>query len=218
MVEFINVTKVYQNSGQCRVILDGQSFKFPEYGCIGIIGGNGVGKTTVLNLINGNVLPSSGKIVLDTTVSWPIGYMGILHKKLSGLENIHFLSRMYNYDYASLKSFIRNFTGLEEELRQPVYTYSSGMKSKLSFAMSISMPFGTYLLDEVTAVGDEQFKNRCHEHLIELSRRSRVLLVSHSRKQIIKLCESVIVLRQGKFKYFDDVREGWNYHTTLLRD
>lgn len=131
---------------------------FPPGARVGILGRNGAGKSTLIRLVGGEDIPDSGRIVREGRISWPIGFGGCFHGRLTGRENLRFVSRIYGRSIRQVTDFVNDFAELGEYMDLPVGTYSSGMKAKLSFGLSMAMEFDFYLVDEVTAVGDAAFK------------------------------------------------------------
>ncbi len=133
--------------------------------CLGLLGRNGAGKSTLMEMISGAMAPDSGKVERFGTVSWPVGFAGAFHPELTGQQNVRFVARVYGIETDELCDFVADFAQLGPHFKMPVRTYSAGMKSRLSFGVSMGVPFDTYLLDEVTSVGDAAFKDRSSDVL-----------------------------------------------------
>ncbi len=117
-------------------------------------------QSTLLEMIAGTMRPDSGRIVSDGTISWPVGFGGSFHKDLTGAENVRFIARVYGVDTDGLIAFVEDFAELGKYFDMPVRSYSSGMRSRLTFGASMGIHFDTYLVDEVTATGDAASRPR----------------------------------------------------------
>jgi capsular polysaccharide transport system ATP-binding protein len=205
VIELSDVTKSYQTRSGSNVVLDRISFTFPPRTNIGILGKNGSGKSTLLRVIAGTEQPDSGTIRWGGLVSWPIGFSGGFNGSLSGEENCRFVARIYGADIDEVVGFTMDFSELGEYFHMPVRTYSSGMRSRLGFGLSMAIQFDVYLVDEVTAVGDANFQAKCRKAFEERSDRSSVIIVSHQMNTVRAYCERCAVLKNGKLSVFDSV-------------
>jgi capsular polysaccharide transport system ATP-binding protein len=205
VIELSDVTKSYQTRSGSNVVLDRISFTFPARTNIGILGKNGSGKSTLLRVIAGTEQPDSGTIRWGGLVSWPIGFSGGFNGSLSGEENCRFVARIYGADIDEVVGFTMDFSELGEYFHMPVRTYSSGMRSRLAFGLSMAIQFDAYLVDEVTAVGDANFQAKCRKAFEERSDRSSVIIVSHQMNTVRAYCERCAVLKNGKLLVFDSV-------------
>lgn len=218
MIEFDNLSKSYRtDGGQRKVVLNPCSFRFPERQVIGILGRNGAGKSTLLRLIAGTQDPDRGQVIRHGSVSFPIGFSGSFHKDLTGAQNTRFVARIYGADTDALLTYVEEFSELHEFLHMPVRTYSSGMKSRLSFAVSMGLPFDVYLVDEVTSVGDARFKKKAGRVFREKIEGSSAFMVSHSLREVEELCTAALVLERGNLRYFDDVKQAIRSHKRNMR-
>lgn len=207
MIELTDVTKSYQTRSGSNVVLDRISVTFPPRTNIGILGKNGSGKSTLLRVIAGTEQPDSGNIRWGGLVSWPIGFSGGFSGALSGEENCRFVARIYGADVDEVVGFTMEFSELGEYFHMPVRTYSSGMRARLAFGLSMAIQFDAYLVDEVTAVGDANFQAKCRKAFEERSDRSSVIIVSHQMNTVRAYCERCAVLKKGKLLFFDSVDE-----------
>lgn len=182
---------------------------------IGILGRNGAGKTTLIKLIGGVEWPDSGRIERRMTVSWPLGFGGGFQGSLTGYDNARFISRIYGHDYAEMRGFIDEFTELGRQLKMPVKTYSSGMKARLAFALSLAIEFDCYLIDEVILVGDQNFQRKCREELFGKRGDRALVLASHSADTIREYCSRALVLNGGQGILYDDVEEALAVYNAL---
>jgi len=207
MIELENVTKAYATNTGSNVVLDAVSFSFAPHTNIGVLGKNGAGKSTLLRVIAGTEQPDSGKVIRQGTVSWPIGFSGGFNGSLSGEENCRFVARIYGHDVDEVVGFTMEFAELGEYFYMPVKTYSSGMRARLAFGLSMAIEFDAYLVDEVTAVGDARFQQKCRQAFQERSGRSSVIIVSHQLATIRDYCEHCAVLSRGRLHYFSSIEE-----------
>ena len=212
MIELNNVCKHYRTTKGVKMVLDDISFIFPPKRNIGILGRNGAGKSTLLRMISGAELPTSGQVVRKSSVSWLIGFSGGFHGSLSGRENLRFICRIYNADIERVTEFVDDFSELGEYMEMPVNTYSSGMKAKLAFGLSMAIDFDYYLIDELTAVGDSKFQKKSKEEFARRKERSSLLVVSHNSNTIRSHCDTAAVLDNGKLTYFEDIEQAIGYY------
>jgi capsular polysaccharide transport system ATP-binding protein len=207
MIELENVTKVYATRHGTNVVLNGITASFPALTSIGILGSNGAGKSTLMRLLAGAEEPDAGSVTRHGRVSWPIGFSGGFNGSLTGMENCQFVARIYGADIDEVVGFAMDFAELGDYSHMPVRTYSSGMRSRLAFAMSMAIDFDIYLVDEVTAVGDASFRKKCQEAFAERRDRSSVIMVSHSLGTIKNYCDRAAVLKGGMLYQFDTIAE-----------
>lgn len=217
MVRFENLTKFFWANGQKKMVADNISLTFPSGVAVAVLGRNGAGKTTLMEMIAGTLRPDSGRIVSDGTISWPVGFGGSFHRDLTGAQNVRFIARVYGVDTEELMAFVADFAELGGHFHMPVRSYSSGMKSRLAFGTSMGIHFDTYLVDEVTAVGDANFKRKSQAVFRERMNTSGSFLVSHSMRQVRKFCDAGCVLENGKITYFDDLEEAIELHEEQMK-
>ncbi|OXS19034.1 ABC transporter ATP-binding protein, partial [Pseudomonas fluorescens] len=153
---------------------------------------------TLMRLIAGNQKPTSGRIWSDGTISWPVGFAGSFHGELTGAQNVRFVARIYGVDTDMLNDFVEDFAELGPHFHYPFRTYSSGMRSRLAFGVSMGIRFDTYLVDEVTSVGDEQFRRKASALFKRRIGASGAIVVSHSMAVIRDLCSKAAVLENGR--------------------
>ncbi len=205
MISLQNVVKSYPSGFKRNVILKGITHDFKPGQNTAIMGGNGAGKSTLMRLLSGAELPDSGRIERTSTVSWPLGFRGGLHGSLTGRENVAFIARIYGHNYSDLLGFVEDFAEIGDYIKEPVRTYSSGMKARLSFGVSMAIKFDYYLIDEVIAVGDPAFKRKCKIVLEERLKDSTVLLISHSSSIMREFCQHGVVLERGNLLEFSSI-------------
>ena len=205
MIEFRNVTKTYRTKSGKNVILDNVSFKFPEKKNIGVLGVNGAGKSTLLRLIAGSEFADSGKIIRTGHYSWPLGFTGSFHGSLTGIENLRFACRIYGADIKAVTEYVKDFSELGNYIHEPIQTYSSGMRSRLAFALSMAIDFEVYLVDEIMGVGDQGFQKKCRDAFKEKRQRSSIIMVSHSMPTIKDYSDVAILLTGSNLEIHEDV-------------
>ena len=216
MIRFENLTKSFSVRGQRRVVIDNLDLTLPTGRSLALLGRNGAGKSTLLQMIAGTMRPDSGRIVSDGSISWPVGLAGSFHKELTGAQNVRFIARIYGVDTDSLLAFVEDFSELGSFFHMPVRSYSSGMKSRLTFGASMGIRFDTYLVDEVTAVGDARFKRKSRAVFIDRMQQSSAIMVNHSMHQLRQFCNAGMVLENGQIQYFDDLDEAIALHEAIM--
>ncbi|WP_237886684.1 ABC transporter ATP-binding protein [Pseudomonas sp. PGPR40] len=185
--------------------------KIPPEKNIGLIGRNGAGKSTLMRLLGGADVPDSGTVATDKSISWPVGLAGGFQGSMTGRENIKFVSRVYGAVGDAMRqkvAFVEEFAEIGNWIDEPVKTYSSGMRSRVAFGLSMAFDFDYYLIDEVMSVGDAHFKRKCSDVFEEKLQKSKVVLISHSMGDIQKLCDIVLLVHNGGVQIYDDVAEG----------
>ena len=216
MIRFENLTKSFRMRGERKIVIDNLNLTLPTGTSLALLGRNGAGKSTLLEMIAGIVRPDSGRIVSDGSISWPVGLAGSFHKDLTGAQNVRFIARVYGVDTESLLDFVDDFAELGKFYHMPVGSYSSGMRSRLTFGASMGIRFDTYLVDEVTAVGDAVFKRKSKAIFIDRMQHSSAIMVSHSMNQLRQFCNAGIVLEDGQVQYFDDLEEAIACHEEIM--
>jgi len=207
MLSFNHVSKSYRLKGIRKDILKDLSFTFPDHRNIGIMGKNGAGKSTMMRLLAGTEMPDTGHIYRTQNVSWPLGFAGGFNGSMTGLENIRFVSRIYGQDTDRIIEYVRDFAELGPSLRLPIKSYSSGMKARLAFGLSMAIDFQVYLIDEITAVGDKNFKEKSRAVFEDKLSDRQIIMVSHSPKTIREYCDCGLLLDNGKVHYYPTVEE-----------
>ena len=213
MIRLENLSKSFWTPKGPKVVADDINVTFPSGKAVGLLGRNGAGKSTLMAMIGGTVKPDAGRVVSEGTVSWPVGFAGSFHKTMTGAQNTRFVARIYGVDTESLTQFVRHFAELGPHFHMPVNQYSSGMKSRLAFGISIGIPFDHYLVDEVTSVGDASFKQKSRVIFKDRMQEAGAIVVTHSTRQLKKLCDAGAVLEDGKLTYYDDIEEAIDAHT-----
>ncbi|MET0567569.1 MAG: ABC transporter ATP-binding protein [Hyphomicrobiaceae bacterium] len=216
MIRFDAVKKAYNVNGGRRVILHNLNLTLPRAN-IGFLGANGAGKSTLLRLIAGTELPDSGTIVRQGRISWPLGFAGSFNGSLSGVENVRFVARIYGQDTERVLAFVEEFSELGEFYRMPVGSYSSGMRARLAFGVSMAIAFDYYLVDEITAVGDDNFRRKCRDAFREKLSDARIIMVSHSSSTLRDYCETGAVIKDGHLTFYPDIKDAFEEHDRNMR-
>lgn len=205
MIVLDHVTKTYHTVDGPRRVLDDVSVAIPTDRNIGILGGNGSGKSTLLRIIARAEAPTRGRVYSNVRISWPMAFSGGFDGKLSALDNIRFVSRIYGADWRRVAADVEAFAELGGYLRMPVRTFSSGMRARLSVALSLAIRFDVYLIDEIPGVGDARFQKRFGRAFAALREQACMILVSHRVQSINRFCDMAYLLRDGRLRAFDDV-------------
>ncbi|MBD9559593.1 ABC transporter ATP-binding protein [Ensifer sp. ENS03] len=217
MIRFQNVSKHFKTEQHRKVILDRTNVEFLPGYSYGLLGVNGAGKSTTMKMIAGSSLPNTGKIKKDLRVSWPLGFAGGFHPRMTGKDNLNFVARVYGEDVRRVANFVEDFAELGDYINAPVYTYSSGMMARLAFGLSMAIEFDCYLVDEITAVGDARFQERCRVAFENRRKNSDIIMISHSMETINAYCDKGMVLVDGQLLVFDNVEAAVETYYRLNR-
>lgn len=212
MIQLQSLTKRFHLNGTTKTVLQDASVVFPSGRSVALLGRNGAGKSTLLRLIAGTLDPSAGRVRLTGSVSWPVGFSGSFHGDLTGAQNTRFIARIYGVDGDELLDFTASFADLGAQFHLPFRSYSSGMKARLAFGVSMGIAFDTYLVDEVTAVGDAAFRTKSNSLFQARMKNAGAVVVSHSMGLVRDLCDAAAVLESGKLIYYDDVDAAITHH------
>lgn len=208
MIIVDDVHKRYQTEhGPGKWVLQGVSLTIPPKISVGLVGRNGAGKSTLLRLIGGVDHPNRGRIERHCRVSWPMGFGGGLQGSLTGRQNTKFVCRIHGHenDIPHRMAYIQDFSELGEAFDEPVRTYSSGMRSRLQFALSLAVDFDIYISDEVTAAGDAAFRAKAAAAFTQLVDRASLIMVSHGEGTLRQFCTAGIWLDAGQAHWFDKI-------------
>lgn len=218
MIEVRNLYKRYRNHYCSDWVLRNVDFTVPRGVSVGLVGRNGAGKSTLLRLIGGMDFPDKGEIIRDCRISWPIGLNGGFQGSMTGRQNVKFVARIHG-NGRSIDEVVRHveeFAEIGGAFDEPVKTYSSGMRSRLAFGLSLAFNFDLYLSDEATAVGDKAFKEKAARAFKDRVGQASLIMVSHSEGILKELCQAGIWLNQGEAVWFDSVHDAINaYHQSL---
>lgn len=212
MVRLENLCKSFRTRHGRKVIVDNLTAMFPTGVSVALLGRNGAGKSTLLRLISGTIRPSSGFVQSTGTISYPVGFAGSFHPDLTGVQNTRFVAGLYGVDSDALVDFVEDFAELGGHFRMPFRTYSAGMKSRLSFGVSMGIPFDTYLVDEVTSVGDGAFRHKSVQVFDKRRETAGAIVVTHSAPMVRRLCSMAAVLEQGKLTFYRDIDAALEHH------
>lgn len=216
MIVLRDLTKIYRMHGSRKVVADAINAVFPSKVSVGLLGRNGAGKSTLLRMIAGLSTPTSGEILTDGSISFPVGIASSAHPDMTGAQNTRFVARLYGADTDELLAFVEDFAELGPHFHLPVRSYSSGMKGRLTFGINMGLKFDTYLVDEVTATGDVAFVRKSQELFLDRMREAGAVFVSHSTAQVRKLCEAGAILENGTLRYFPEVEEAIDRYEHMI--
>lgn len=212
MILVENVSKSYRTRNGSNTVFDNVSLSIKKGEKVGILGRNGSGKSTLIRLLGGIERPDRGRIIRSMSVSWPLAFSGAFQGSLTGLDNLRFICRVYGTSIEDKIPLVEEFSELGPYLREPVKTYSSGMKARLAFALSMAIEFDCYLIDEVMAVGDNRFHDKCRYELHEKRKDRALILVSHNPSEIRRNCTVFFILKSGTLTRFDDADDAYAFY------
>lgn len=219
MIELKNLCKTYRVRKEQNVVLDDVNLRIDGNHNIAIIGHNGAGKSTLLRIICGSEAPDSGNINTDQNLSWPVALSGGLQNSLTGKENAQFVCHIYSQSSQDVKKrldFIKEFSELDDYFHMPVRTYSSGMRARLGFAMSMAFDFDCYVIDETISVGDKKFKEKCRVTFDDKTKNTNVIMVSHNMALLRRYCDISLVVHAGKVHLCNSVNAGIEKYERLI--
>ena len=212
MIQLQNVSKKYRTQGGWTTVLKDVNLTLERGQKLGVLGRNGAGKSTLIRLMSGAEPPSSGKIIRDMSISWPLAFSGGFQGSLTGIDNLKFICRVYGADYQKVRDYVEDFAELGKYMYEPLKSYSSGMRARLAFGLSMAIEFDCYLIDEVMAVGDQRFKDRCRIELFEKRKDRAMIFVSHSSSTVKKICDSACVLSNGGIVQFSNIDDAFSFY------
>lgn len=212
MIYLEHITKRYATRHGTVTVLDDVNLSIRPGEKIGILGRNGAGKSTIIRLISGAERASEGQIRREMSVSWPLAFGGAFQGTLTGLDNLRFICRVYGKSTEDKIAYVQDFSELGRYLREPVKTYSSGMRARLAFAISMVVEFDCFLIDEIVAVGDSRFQEKCRVELFEKRKERAMIIVSHDPGYVREHCDRAAVLIKGKLTAFDNVDDAFTFY------
>ena len=215
MITLERIFKYYRTQGHVKIVLDHVSMDFSGGSNYGILGINGAGKSTLMRILGGTEFPNSGKVARSARISWPLGFSGGLHSKLTGMENVQFVARVYGHDVRRVAEFVEDFAELGRYMHVPISSYSSGMSQRLAFGLSMAVNFECYLIDEVIAVGDARFQMRCQAEFDKRRTKADIIMISHDMGTLRSYCDRGIVLAHGQLHVFDKIDEAIELYKKL---
>lgn len=215
-LELIDIHKTYSFSHKRghNKVLNGVSLKINYGDKVGILGLNGAGKSTLVKIIGGIIKPDRGEIIRNMSISWPIAFSGGFQGSLTGFDNLRFICRVYGVSWEDKVERVQEIAELGDYFYEPVKSYSSGMRARLAFALSAVIEFDCYLIDEVIAVGDQRFKERCIGELFYKRQDRSYIIVSHQPSYIKEYCNRFFVLSKGKLTEFENFNDAWSYYSS----
>jgi capsular polysaccharide transport system ATP-binding protein len=217
MIRLVELSKTYPLAHGWNVIADRLNATFPSKTAVALLGRNGAGKSSLLRMIAGTMRPDSGRVESTGSISWPVGFAGSFHRDLTGLQNTRFIARVYGVDSDDLAAVVADISELGRQFREPFGTYSSGMRARFAFAVSMGIRFDTYLVDEITSVGDASFRLKCEDLMTARLADAGAIVVSHSPGMVKRLCQHGAVLENGELTYYDDIDEALRHHESVMR-
>lgn len=212
MIRLNQVNKFYPTRNGLVPILRDVNLKIARGERVGILGRNGAGKSTLIRLISGAELPTSGQVVREMSVSWPLAFGGAFQGRLTGIDNLRFICRIYGSNPDDKIAFVEEFSELGIYLREPVHSYSAGMRARLAFAISMVIEFDCFLIDEIVAVGDSRFHEKCHHELFEKRGDRAMIIVSHDAGYIREHCTRAAVLAGGHLHQMGSLDEAFEFY------
>ncbi|MFO7854800.1 MAG: ABC transporter ATP-binding protein [Paracoccaceae bacterium] len=215
---FENVSKEFRVKGGVKTVVRDLNMAIPRGRSLALLGRNGAGKSTLLSMVAGALKPDRGRILRNANISFPLGFAGSFHKDLTGAQNVRFVARIYGVDEEMLIDYVQDFAEIGPFIDQPVRVYSSGMKARLAFGVSMGIRFDVYLVDELTAVGDQNFKKKSKAVFESKLANSDVIMVSHSVNQLRRYCDCGLVLEDGRLEVFDDLEAAIERHHLNMRE
>lgn len=212
MIRLHDICKSYHTSQGRHEVLKKVNVTVERGQKVGILGRNGAGKSTMIRLLSGAERPTSGDIERTMSVSWPLAFGGAFQTTLTGYDNLRFICRIYGIDPTDKIEYVQEFSELGAYLREPLRIYSSGMRARLAFALSMLIEFDCFLIDEVVSVGDARFHEKCQRELFEKRADRALIIVSHDMGYVREHCSKLCVLSQGNLSTFDDADEAYEFY------
>ena len=217
MIRLDNVTKYFETKKSKKYLMRDVTLDLPD-GSIGILGRNGAGKSTLMRMLGGIEFPNSGKIISDKTFSWPLGLGGGFVGNMSGKANVKFVCNLFGKSKQQTNQiieFVYDFSELGDYFDMPIKTYSSGMKGRLGFGLSLAFDFDYMIIDETLSVGDARFRKKAKEALKKKIENCNVILVSHDMKTLQEMCQTGLMVNDGKLTFYEDIKDGIEQYTQI---
>ncbi len=212
MIRLENISKAYRTRTGRHWVFKDVGFTIRRGEKIGILGRNGAGKSTLVRLIGGIEQPTSGRIVGDMSISWPLAFSGAFQHSLTGLDNLKFICRIYDKDPEEAAVAVEEFAELGRYMKEPIKTYSAGMRARLGFGISLAVDFDCFLIDEIVAVGDKRFQEKCYDELFVKRKDRAMIIVSHNDSFVRQRCDRAAVLARGTLTEFEDMNEAYAFY------
>ncbi|GGF80198.1 sugar ABC transporter ATP-binding protein [Azorhizobium oxalatiphilum] len=215
VIRLDGIVKEYHTPIGVRRVLDRISFDVGRGEKIAVLGRNGAGKSTLMKIIGGVEHPTHGTMSFGMSMSWPIAFAGGFDVNMSGLDNVRFIARLYGVDETEAVARVDDFAELGRLLSLPVKTYSTGMRSRLMFGLSLAVDFDCFLVDEMISVGDQRFQRKCHDEMFVKRAHCAMILVSHDMHIIRNYCKKALVLKNGRGRVFEDLELALRIYETI---
>lgn len=212
MIRLVDLCKSYPTSQGQHDVFRNINLEVAPGEKVGILGRNGAGKSTMIRLLSGAERPTSGLVDRQMSVSWPLAFGGAFQSSLTGLDNLRFICRIYGLPWEDKIDYVQDFSELGPYLQEPLRIYSSGMRARLAFALSMVIEFDCFLIDEVVAVGDARFHEKCHTELFERRADRSLIIVSHDANYVREHCSKLCVLSEGNMSVFSDPDEAFEFY------
>ena len=216
MIRLENICKTHVMMGRRKIVARNIHVTFPAGVSVGLLGRNGAGKSTLLQMIAGTMDPDRGRVIRQGRVSWPVGFAGSFHPDLTGVQNVRFVARVYGVDSDDLVAFVEDFAEIGPHFDLPLRSYSTGMRARLAFGCSMGIRFDTYLVDEVTAVGDPLFRRKSEAVFRARTAQSGAIVVSHSLEMLTRLCQSGAILEAGRLTFYPRIATAITHYRRIL--
>lgn len=208
MIGFEKCTKHYALDSDERVILEEATLLFEPWDRICVLAPPGVGKTTIAHLLSGFTQPTGGHVHRRGRISWPLGFTGALHPSMTGERNIEIIADLAEAPRNRVSAYVAEFSELGEDYHRRVETYSSSMRARLGFALSMAIPADTYIADGNIGTGTPAFRSRCEVALEQkLTDGAGLFFLTHAPRLAERFGRRFAVLREGKFALTADVGE-----------
>ncbi len=217
MIRLHNISKKFETQHGWNTIFSDVNLTINRGEKLGILGRNGSGKSTLIRILGGITIPDEGSMEKNMSISWPLAFSGGFQGSLTGLDNVRFICRLYQANYKEVLEYVKDFSELGSYLSEPVKTYSSGMRARLAFALTLAIDFDCFLIDEVLAVGDDRFRARCHEELFVKRHDRSMILVSHHPETIRHVCNKACVLSDKQLHHFDNLDAAYSFYQGALQ-
>ena len=214
MIDMHGISKIYSTRSGPHTVLKDVDLRIGRGEKLGILGRNGAGKSTLLRILSGAERPTGGHVDRSMSISWPLAFGGAFQGSLTGLDNLKFICRVYGVNYRDKLEYAEDFSELGKYMREPVKTYSSGMRARLAFAISMAVDFDCFLIDEIISVGDARFTSKCNTELFDKRRDRAMIMVSHEAHNIRDHCDRACVLDQGMLRQFPDIDSAYEYYNS----
>jgi len=211
MIELKNLTKSYRTNAGRRYVFKSLNLVIPSNRNIALIGKNGAGNSTLMRLLGGLDMPDSGKVETNKSISWPVGLSGGFQGSMTGRQNVKFVCRVHGAEgevMSQLVKSVENFAEIGSYFDQPVKTYSSGMRARVAFGLSLAIDFDYYLVDEAMSVGDAHFREKAIQAFRDRVGRANIILVTHGMSQVRKMCDLILLIKDGQVLQYENIEEG----------